>query len=385
MVAGGDSVRFGDLAKEVSDHSAAASTSPPHIPLSRPWIGPEEKAAVLEVLDSGMLAQGPRVAAFEDAFSRMSGARHSIATSSGTTALHLALLAHGVGPGDEVITSPFTFIASVNSILFTGARPVFADIDEATFNIDPQRIEAAITPRTKVIMPVHLYGQACDMDEIGELAGKRGIAVIEDAAQAVGATYRGRHVGTFGTGVFSLYATKNVMSGEGGMITTDDDHIADRARLLRNHGMRARYQYEMLGYNFRLTDVLAAIGLAQLHRMPEATKRRRANASFLNAQIETVITPRIKEGRDHVWHQYTVRLHDGMDRDAALARLGEAGVGTGVFYPRGANHFDHIKEVVGEVNLPVTDRVAASVISLPVHPLLEPADLERIVAAVNAL
>jgi len=332
-----------------------------------------------------MLAQGPRVAAFEEAFARMTGCEHAIATSSGTTALHLALLAHGVGPGDEVITSPFTFIASVNTILFTGATPVFADIDEASFNINAKAIEAAITPRTKAIMPVHIYGQPCDMDEITALTRKHGIALIEDAAQAVGATYRGRKAGSFGTGAFSLYATKNVMSGEGGMITTDDGSIADQCRLLRNHGMRKRYQYEMLGYNFRLTDVLAAIGLAQLNRMPEATERRRANAAFLNAQIESVATPTVKEGRDHVWHQYTVRVPEGMDRDDAVRRLDAAGIGSGRFYPAGAPKFPPIKEILGDIEMPVTDRVAASVISLPVHPLLDHADLERIVAAVNAL
>jgi len=368
----------------VPPNRAVATPNAP-IPISRPWIGPEEKAAVLEVLESGMLAQGPRVAAFEDAFTQLTGTRHAIATSSGTTGLHLALMAHGIGPGDEVITSPFTFIASVNTILYTGATPVFADIDEGSFNIDPKAIEAVITPRTKALMPVHLYGQPCDMDEISALARKHGLAIIEDAAQAIGATYGGRQAGAFGTGVFSLYATKNVMSGEGGMITTDDDHIADQCRLLRNHGMRRRYEYEVLGYNFRLTDVLAAIGLAQLGRMPEATERRRANARFLNAQIESVATPAIKEGREHVWHQYTVRVPEGVDRDAAVKRLDEAGVGTGIFYPMGANRFPHIKEVVGDVEMPVTDRVAASVISLPVHPLLEPADLERIAAAVNAL
>jgi perosamine synthetase len=374
------------LAKEARlprDRTVSASLLP--IPISRPWIGPEEKAAVLAVLESGMLAQGPRVAAFEDAFTRLTGTRHAIATSSGTTALHLALLAHGIGPGDEVITSPFTFIASVNTILFTGATPVFADIQEGTFNIDPNWVEASITPRTKALMPVHLYGQPCDMDEIAALANKHGIAIIEDAAQAIGATYGGRQAGSFGTGCFSLYATKNVMTGEGGMITTDDDHVADRCRLLRNHGMRKRYQYESLGYNFRLTDLLAAIGIAQLDRLPEATRRRRENARFLNAQIESVITPTVKEGREHVWHQYTVRVPDGMDRDDAVKRLDAAGIGTGIFYPGGAHQFAHIKEVVGDIEMPVTDRVASSVISLPVHPLLEQADLERIVAAVNAL
>ncbi len=374
------------MAKQTSQtHRQAESSSPPLIPLSRPWIGPEEKAAVIEVLESGMLAQGPRVAALEDAFKKVTGARHAIATSSGTTGLHLALLAHGIGPGDEVITSPFTFIASVNAILFTGAKPVFADIDETSFNIDPERLEAAITPRTKAVMPVHLYGQPCDMDEICAIARRHGVVLLEDAAQAVGATYHGRHVGSFGTAVFSLYATKNVMSAEGGMITTDADEVADRARLLRNHGMRNRYEYEMLGYNFRLTDVLAAIGLAQLGRMAEATRRRGSNAAYLNAHLRGVGTPVVKEGREHVWHQYTVRLPEGVDRQEAVRRLGEDGIGTGVFYPRGAHHFPHVHAETGDVDLPVTDRVAASVLSLPVHPLLGQSDLERIAAAVNSL
>jgi perosamine synthetase len=355
------------------------------IPISRPWIGPEEKAAVIEVLESGMLAQGPRVAALEEAFTALTGARHAIATSSGTTGLHLAMLAHGIGPGDEVITSPFTFIASVNAILFTGAKPVFADIDEATFNIDPERLEAAITPRTKAVMPVHIYGQPCDMDEISAIAKRRGLILLEDAAQAVGATYRGRHVGTFGTGVFSLYATKNVITGEGGMITTESDDIADRVRLLRNHGMRNRYEYEMLGYNFRLTDVLAAIGVVQMGRLEEATRRRRANAAYLNAHLRGVGTPVVKEGRDHVWHQYTVTLPQGSERSDVIRRLTAAGIGTGVFYPLGAHRFPHIQAASGDLDLPVTDRVAESVLSLPVHPLLEDSDLERITAAVNKL
>lgn len=340
---------------------------------------------MIEVLESGMLAQGPRVAALEEAFARMTGSRHAIATSSGTTGLYLALLANGVGPGDEVITSPFTFIASVNAILFTGAKPVFADIDEATYNIDPDRLEAAITPRTKAVMPVHLYGQPCDMDEICAIAKRHDVVLLEDAAQAVGATYRGRHVGTFGTAVFSLYATKNVMSGEGGMITTDDDAVADRSRLLRNHGMRDRYEYEMLGYNFRLTDVLAAIGLAQLGRMEEATRRRRSNASYLSAHLRGVGTPIVKEGREHVWHQYTVRLPQGADRQDTMRRLAKDGIGAGVFYPRSAHRFPHVHAETGDVDLPVTDRVAASVLSLPVHPLLDGSDLERIAAAINSL
>ena len=340
---------------------------------------------MIEVLESGMLVQGPRVRALEDAFARLVGVRHAIATSSGTTALHLAMLAHNLGPGDEVITSPFTFIASVNSIMYTGAKPVFADIEETTFNIDPAKLEAAITPRTRAVMPVHLYGQPCDMDEICSVARRHGLVVLEDAAQAVGATYHDRQVGSFGTAIFSLYATKNIMSGEGGVITTDDDGVADRARLLRNHGMRDRYRYETLGYNFRLTDVMAAIGVVQFQRLGEATRIRRSNAATLSAALKNVTIPVVKEGREHVWHQYTVRLEKGTDRAAVVKQLQEAGIGTGVFYPLGAHRFPHIREVIGDVEMPITDRVAETVLSLPVHPLLSAGDLERIVAAVNRL
>ena len=340
---------------------------------------------MIEVLESGMLVQGPRVRALEDAFARLAGVRHAIATSSGTTALHLAMLAHNLGPGDEVITSPFTFIASVNSIVYTGAKPVFADIEETTFNIDPAKLEAAITPRTRAVMPVHLYGQPCDMDEICSVARRHGLVVLEDAAQAVGATYHDRQVGSFGTAIFSLYATKNIMSGEGGVITTDDDGVADRARLLRNHGMRDRYRYETLGYNFRLTDVMAAIGVVQFQRLGEATRIRRSNAATLSAALKNVSIPVVKEGREHVWHQYTVRLEKGTDRAAVVKQLQEAGIGTGVFYPLGAHRFPHIREVIGDVEMPITDRVAETVLSLPVHPLLSAGDLERIVAAVNRL
>ena len=234
------------------------------IPISKPYIGDAERQAVLEVLDSGMLAQGPKTALLEAKFAAVCGVKHAVATSNGTTALYLALLAHGIGPGDEVITTPFTFIASVNSIIFTGARPVFADIDPETFNISPARVESAITPRTRAIMPVHLFGLPCDMNALTDIARRHGLSLIEDAAQAVGADYHGRRVGSFGTGCFSLYATKNVMSGEGGMITTDDEAIANQCRLLRSHGMARRYYHDMLGYNFRLTDLHAAIGVAQI-------------------------------------------------------------------------------------------------------------------------
>ncbi len=353
------------------------------IPISKPFIGQEEKEGVLAVLESGMLAQGPRVAELEQRFAALCGTKHAIATSSGTTALHVALLAHEIGPGDEVITTPFTFIATVNSILFVGARPVLVDIDAETFNIDPTLIEAAVTPRTKAIMPVHLYGYPCDMDPILEIAERHGLAIIEDAAQAVGARYKGRMVGSFGTACFSLYATKNVMSGEGGMITTDDDVVAERARMLRSHGMRRRYYHDALGYNFRMSDLHAAIGVAQMDRLEGFTAKRRENAAYLSAHLRGVRVPTVREGFEHVWHQYTIRVEG--DRDAAVQQLNAAGVGTGVFYPVPAHKQNHLREMYAGSSLPVAEQVSREVISLPVHPLLSQADLEKIVYEVNRL
>lgn len=357
------------------------------IPISKPFIGDEEKQAVMAVLDSGMLVQGPRVAQLEEKFAALCGVKHAIATSSGTTALHLALLANDIGPGDEVITVSFTFMATVSTILMTGARPVFVDVEPDTFNINPGLIEAALTPRTKAILLVHLYGYPCDMGAIMAIAERHGLKVIEDACQAVGATYHGRPVGSFGTGMFSLYATKNIMTGEGGIITTNDDALAEKCRLMRQHGMKRRYYHEMLGYNYRLSDLHAAIGVAQLDRLADFTTRRRFNANYLNSKIESeaVITPTIKDGYGHVWHQYTVRVKGRTGRDAAVQHLTERGIGTGIFYPVPAHQQGYVREMLGEISLPVTEQLAREVISLPVHPQLTPADLEQIAAAVNQL
>ncbi len=381
------------------------------IPISKPQIGDEEKRLVMQVLDSGMLVQGPRVAELEQRWAEACQTKHAIAISNGTAALHTALLAHGIGPGDEVITVAFTFIASVNSIIYCGARPVFADIDPITFNIDPDTIEVLITPRTKAIMPVHLYGHPADMQRIMAIAQKYGLAVIEDAAQAIGASYDDKPAGSFGTGCFSLYATKNVMSAEGGMITTNDDAIAKRCRLIRAHGMEKRYYHDMLGFNFRMSDLHAAIGLAQLSRLEAITQQRKANAEFMNANINNprLVLPsggnlkKIEneklEGEQsnssfsilnskfsHAWHQYTVRVQNGLDRDAAVAKLTAVGIGTGVFYPVPAHQQKHIREMgFGDVTLPITEQLAKEVFSLPVHPALSPSDLEEIVHEVNQL
>lgn len=353
------------------------------IPIAKPLIGEEERQAVLEVLDSGMLAQGPRVKAFEEAFAGMCGVGHAVATSSGTTALHTALLAHEIGPGDEVITTPFTFIASANSILFVGARPVFVDIDPITFNMEPNLVEAAITPRTKAIMPVHLFGLPTDMGPIMELAERHGLVVIEDACQAHGAEYKGKRAGSFGTGTFSLYPTKNVTAAEGGMITTDDDQIAKNCRAIRQHGMRRRYYHDELGFNFRMTDVHAAIGLAQLEKLEQFNTMRTANARFLSQNLEGVVTPVVPDGYKHVFHQYTIRVLDGR-RDELAAHLKENGVGYGIYYPVPIHRQTYyVSELGYDDDLPEAERAAEEVLSLPVHPALEREDLERIVRTVN--
>jgi perosamine synthetase len=352
------------------------------IPISKPLLGEEEFEAVREVLASGYIVQGPKVAAFEEAFAEVCGVQHAVATSSGTTALQIALLAHGIGPDDEVITTPFTFVASASSILFTGARPVFVDIEEDTFNIDPARIEKKITPRTKAMMPVHLYGHPCDVDAILEIAERHGLVVVEDAAQAVGAEYHGRRAGSFGTGCFSLYATKNITTAEGGMITTDDPEIADRARLLRSHGSRQRYYHESLGYNFRMTDIQAAIGLVQIQKLEQYTAARQNNAAYLTQHLRGVVTPVVREGCRHVFHQYTVRIPEG--RDEAVEHLKAAGVGVGIFYPLPLHRQKLLLDLGYDDSLPVSEKLAQEALSLPVHPALSRADLEHIVEAVNA-
>ena len=359
-----------------------------NVPISKPILGDAEKQAVMDVLDSGMIVQGPRTAELEKRFAAVVGTKHAIATSSGTTALHLAMLAHGIGPGDEVITSPFTFIASVNSIIYAGATPVYCDVREQTFNMDVSKLESLLTPRTKAILPVHLYGTACDMTELLAFAKKHNLVVIEDCAQSIGASYQDKMTGSMGTGCFSLYATKNVMSGEGGMVTTNSDEIADLVRTQRGHGMRRRYYHDLLGFNFRMTDLHAAIGVVQLGRLNEFTSKRQANAAYLSAHLRGVKTPTVAAHRNHVWHQYTVRLAGatGEQRDAAVAAINEQGVGCGVFYPIPANRQQHIIDLgLHAADVPVAERLASEVFSLPVHPSLTSFDLEHIVNVVNSV
>jgi perosamine synthetase len=354
------------------------------IPIAKPLMGEEEKEAIIAVLESGILAQGPEVEEFERAFAAMCGVRYAMAASSGTTALHLALLAHGIGPGDEVITSPFTFISSANSILFVGAKPVFVDIDESSYNIDPSLIEGRITPRTKALMPVHLFGNPCDMEAIMTIAARHGLVVIEDAAQAHGASVNGKKVGSFGTGCFSFYPTKNMTTAEGGMVTSDDDQVAERVRLLRSHGMKRRYYHDFLGYNFRMTDVHAAIGLAQLAKLQVFNEKRIANARYLTERLrDIIIAPQVKVGYRHVFHQYTIRVKG--DRDQFVEQLRERGIGTGIYYPLPVHKQPVYQELGYTDRLPIAEAMSREVLSLPVHPALSRADLERIVEVVLQL
>jgi len=360
------------------------------IPISTVRFGPDVEQSVLDVLRSGQITQGAKVAEFERAFAELSGVPHAIAVNNGSTALTAALCGLEIGPDDEVLTSPFTFIATVNAVLATGARVRFADIRSEDFALDPGAVAEALTERARVLMPVHLFGQTADMDPLCQLVAERGLHLVEDAAQAHGARYRGRAAGSFGVGCFSFYATKNLTTGEGGMITTRDDQLADRLRVLRNQGMRARYQYELVGHNYRMTDLAAAVGLPQLAGYPEQVVRRRRNAERLTAllaDLPGLVLPAVLPGREHVWHQYTVLVTAParVDRDELGAGLAERGVGSGVYYPKLAFDYpcytSHPQLVAAET--PVATRVAAQCLSLPVHASLGAGDVERIAGAVR--
>lgn len=353
------------------------------IPLARPDIDEAEIEAVTAVLRSGMLASGRKVLELEERWAAFIGTRHAIAVSNGTVAEMCVFAGLGLGPGDEVITVGHTFNATVSSIMFTGATPVFVDIEPDTLLIDAALVEAAITPRTRAICPVHLFGLPADMDAITDVADRHGLAIVEDACQAHGATFRGRRVGSFGHGTFSLYATKNMTTGEGGLITTDDDTLADWIRLYRNQGMRERYHHEILGYNFRLTDIAAAIGLCQLDKLERNTARRQAIAARYDAAFADlpVQPPTIPDGRAHVFHQYTIRVAAGRDR--MVADLAASGVATGIFYPVPVHRQPYIVERGITADLPVTDEAAATSLSLPMFPGLTDDEQATVIAAVH--
>lgn len=365
------------------------------IPITVVEVGERERELVGLVLDSQMLAQGEMVRRFEGLVAEMAGTRHAVAVANGTLSLVAVLQALGVGPGDEVVTSPFTFVASVTAALHVGATVRFADIDPETFTMDPDRLDSVVNERTKVVMPVHLYGQMADLDSIQNTirhtAQDRKIHVLEDAAQAHGAATATRRAGSV-LGSFSFYATKNVSTGEGGAVTTDDDELADRLRMLRNQGMAGRYDYRMIGYNYRMTELQAALGVPQMERLDEINAARRSNAAVLDAglaNVDGLVTPVVAEGNTHVYHQYTVRITPdaAVTRDEAVERLTEAGIGCGVYYPRAVYDYDVFRDHPDVVidPCPTAERMAQEVLSLPVHPHLSEGDLERIVETVTAV
>jgi perosamine synthetase len=354
------------------------------IPPARPDVGPEEAAAVAEVFASGMIAMGKRVAELEERWADYVGVKHALAVSNGTIAEMCIFAGLGLGPGDEVITVGHTFNATISSILYTGATPVFVDIEPDTYLIDAARIEAAITPRTRAICPVHLFGLVADMDMIAAIADRHGLTVVEDACQAHGATFRGRRAGSWGHGAFSLYATKNMTTGEGGFVTTNDDRLADWIRLYRNQGMRERYHHEILGFNFRMTDIGAAIGLVQFAKLERNTAKRQAIAARYDAAFEDlpIQLPMTPEGRTHVFHQYTIGV--GPARDAVVADLAAQGIGVGIYYPIPVHRQAYVLERGIHADLPVTDAAAASSLSLPIYPGLTPDEEATVIAAVRS-
>ena len=357
------------------------------IPFIQPHINRQAIDAVMAVLHSGMLAQSSQVAAFESAFAEYCGVRHAVAVNSGTAAIHTMLCAAGVGPGDEVIITPFTFIATATPILMCGATPVFVDVDEHSYNLDPACVEAAITARTKAILAVHLFGLISDWHRLQAIADRHGLLLLEDAAQAVGALWGHTRAGALGVaGAFSTYATKNLSTGEGGVVTTDDDTLAEFARRFRHHGQPAgsRYTYQHLGHNYRMTDIAGAIGRQQLPDLDDQNRRRREIADRYHeafAPLPNVSVARFSDTTP-VYHLYTLRSLTS--RDAFRQALTERQVSSGVYYPVPLYRtpvFEHLNYPAS--SFPVCERLAEQVLSIPCHPGLSDAQVEHIIDAVR--
>lgn len=359
-----------------------------HIPIARPVIGYDEITAVSEVLKSGMIAQGEKVAEFEQAFADLCQTTHAVATNNGTSALHAALLAAGIGNGDEVIVPAFSFIATASSVSMCGATPVFCDVDEQTFNINPTQIEERVTPKTKAVIGVHLFGQPFDVTGVQRVCERHNLTLIEDAAQAHGAHSNGEQVGGFGHfGCFSFYATKNMITGEGGMVTTNEKAFAERLRQIINHGQSEKYLHTRLGYNYRMTNIAAAIGLVQLKKLDKFNARRRKNADYLTANIRCkgIIPPAVTNGVFHVFHQYVIRLSEEfpMKRTEFIDELKAKGIGTAVHYPLPIHRQPMYALQNDPDPCPVSTKLSSCVLSLPVHPMLDGKELAYICETIN--
>ena len=360
------------------------------IPIAKPYFGEEEQQAVREVLESGYLASGPRTRQFEKDYAEFVGAKQAVLVTNGTVALDVALKSLKISSGDEVITSAFSFIASGNCILFQNAKPVFADIDPKTFNIDASDVAEKVTSKTKAIIPIYMFGQPANMDAIKEVAQDKKISVVEDAAQAHGAEYKNQKAGSIGDlGCFSFYATKNMTAGEGGMVTTSDQNLADRARLLINHGQNQKYHHKILGYNYRSTEMCAAIGLVQLKKLNRFNEKRIANAERLNQEIsklDGLTVPYVDKDVKHVFHQYVIKVEDSypLNRDELADCLSKKGVGVAVHYPIAIYKQELYKQLGYKDNqCPNTERACKQVLSLPVHPLVSKDDITYIIDALK--
>lgn len=364
------------------------------IPINAPQIGEEEIEAVVKVLKSGILTHalgaGPMVKQFEGEFARFVEAKHAIAVNSGTAALHMAVVAAGIKRGDEVVLPSFTFVATAETAVMAGAKPVFVDIDPETYNISPEAVEKALTKRTKAIIAVDLYGSPADLEPLREIADKHGLKVIEDAAQAHGAVYKGKPVGAYADiTCWSFYASKNMTTGEGGMITTNDDEIAEKLRLIRSHGEKEKYKSISLGHNYRMPEIEAAIGCVQLKKLPDFLTKRRENAERLTKKlcnIKNLQLPCEPKGCRNSWYLYTVRVKNvnRAKRDAIVENLRNEGIGAEVYYPWPIHLMPYYKRF-GKKRLPETEKASEQVISLPVHPGVRAEQIDFIGEAVSRL
>ena len=360
------------------------------VPIAQPFAGDEEIAAVERVLRSGMFASGPEVAQFEQEFAAYCGVNHAVAVSNGTTALHAALATAGIGPGDEVIVPSFSFIATATCVSMCGARPVFADVDPRYFTIDPDSVNRLIRKATKAVIGVHLFGQPFDIDPIAELCSDHALVLIEDAAQSHGAKYKGKMTGGFGkSACFSFYPTKNMTTGEGGMITTDDPGYAAKIRQFINHGQSEKYLHTSLGYNYRLTDIGAAIGRVQLKKLDGFNSRRNLNAWYFDSHIRRpgLVLPERRDTGTHVFHQYVVKVTDDciLSREQLMERLKEKGIGTAVHYPIPIHQQPVYACKNKSTSCPTTERLCNEVLSLPVHPKVTEPMLKTICKTINGV
>lgn len=367
------------------------------IPINRPWLGEEEKREVMAVLDENSLTSaasdgGRRVQDFESALEKYLGCRHAIAVNSGTAALHAALLAAGIGQGHEVLLPSFTFVATANAVVAAGAKPVFVDISRDDFTIDVADARRKVSRRTKAIIPVHLYGHPCRMDEIAELAGRRSLAVIEDACQSLGSALGKKQTGTFGEmGCFSLYASKVLTAGEGGAVVTDDDRLADKLKMVRNHGMVHGYDTRTLGLNMRLPEMCAAIAKVQMGKLEQMLAARRRNAQLLTELLSPAASkkkglfalPEEKSGSRFNWYLYTVAFAKSATREAVKQRMQGDGIGAAVYYDPPV-HRTPFYRANGRTKLPATEWCARRVLSLPVHPGVSEQDVRRIAESLSS-